>query len=42
MLLGSAEHCRERIEEYRAVGVDEPLLLPRLSDYERVAEALAP
>lgn len=42
MLLGSAEHCRERIEEYRAVGVDEPLLLPRLSDFERVAEALAP
>ena len=41
-LLGGAEHCRERIEAYRAAGVDRPLLLPRLPDFERVAEALAP
>ena len=41
-LLGPAERCRERIEEYREAGVEEPLLLPRLPDYEGVAEALAP
>ncbi|MDA1062256.1 MAG: LLM class flavin-dependent oxidoreductase, partial [Chloroflexi bacterium] len=42
ILLGDAEHCRERIEAYRAAGVDHPLLLPRLPDFERVAAALAP
>ena len=42
VLLGPASRCRERIEEYRAAGVQEPLLLPRLPDFERVAEALAP
>ena len=41
-LLGDAERCRERIAAYRAAGVDRPLLLPRLPDFERVAEALAP
>jgi len=41
-LLGDAERCRERIEAYRAAGVDRPLLLPRLPDFERVADALAP
>ena len=41
-LLGPAERCREQIEEYRTAGVDLPLLLPRLPDYERAAEALAP
>ena len=42
VLLGDAERCRERIEEYRAAGVEEVLLLPRLPDFERVARALAP
>ena len=42
VLLGPASRCRERIEEYREAGVQEPLLLPRLPDFERVAEALAP
>ena len=41
-VLGDAERCRERIAEYRAAGVDRPLLLPRLPDFERVAAALAP
>ena len=41
-LLGPAPHARERIEEYRAAGVEEVLLLPRLPDYGRVAAALAP
>ncbi len=39
-LIGSVEKCKERIAEYRQAGVDLPLLLPRLEDYERVAEAL--
>lgn len=39
-LIGSAEKCKERIAEYRQAGVDLPLILPRLEDYERVAEAL--
>ena len=42
VLLGPAERCRERIEEYHAAGVEEVLLLPRLPDFERVARALAP
>ena len=42
VLLGDADRCRERIEEYRDAGVDRPLLLPRLPDFARVAEALAP
>ena len=41
-LVGNAGRIRERIEEYRDAGVDRPLLLPRLPDFERVAEALAP
>jgi 5,10-methylenetetrahydromethanopterin reductase len=41
-LVGDAGRIRERVEEYRAAGVDRPLLLPRLPDFERVAEALAP
>jgi 5,10-methylenetetrahydromethanopterin reductase len=39
-LLGSAEHCRQRLAEYRQAGVDLPLLLPRLNDYQKVAETL--
>jgi 5,10-methylenetetrahydromethanopterin reductase len=38
-LVGSVEQCKARIEEYRQAGVDAPLLLPRLEDYHRVAEA---
>lgn len=37
-IVGPADHCKARIEEYRQAGVDEPLLLPRLEDYKRVAE----
>lgn len=41
-LVGSAEQCRARIAEYHEAGVDQALLLPRLHDYQRVAEALRP
>ena len=40
-VLGDAARCKERIEEYREAGVDEPLLLPRLEDFEAVASAFA-
>ena len=39
-LIGSEEQCKQRIAEYRAAGVDLPLILPRLEDYGRVAAAL--
>lgn len=39
-LVGGAKRCKERIEEYRQAGVDIPLVLPRLSDFKAVAEAL--
>jgi 5,10-methylenetetrahydromethanopterin reductase len=41
-LVGNAEHCRARLAEYAAAGVEMPLLLPRLEDFARVAEALRP
>ncbi|MDE2695546.1 MAG: LLM class flavin-dependent oxidoreductase [Chloroflexota bacterium] len=41
-LVGDAGRIRERIEEYREAGVDHPLLLPHLPDFEEVANALAP
>ena len=41
MVLGDAVSCKRRIEEYREVGVDQPLLLPRLEDFEAVASAFA-
>jgi 5,10-methylenetetrahydromethanopterin reductase len=41
-LIGDAATCRARIAEYRAAGVDSPLLLPRLDDYMQVADALRP
>ena len=41
-LLGDAATCRRRVAEYREAGVDHPLLLPRLEDYERVVDALRP
>ena len=41
-VLGPPERCRSRIAEYRRAGVDRPLLLPRLADFRRVAETLAP
>ncbi|MXZ47391.1 MAG: LLM class flavin-dependent oxidoreductase [Chloroflexi bacterium] len=41
-LVGDAGRIRERTEEYREAGVDHPLLLPRLPDFEEVADALAP
>ena len=39
-LIGSEEQCKQRIAEYREAGVDLPLILPRLEDYPRVAEAM--
>lgn len=39
-LVGPIDYCKTRIEEYRQAGVQAPLLLPRLEDYRRVAEAL--
>lgn len=39
-VIGPADICKGRIAAYRAAGVDAPLLLPRLEDYRRVAEAL--
>jgi 5,10-methylenetetrahydromethanopterin reductase len=39
-VVGSAAHCQERIAAYRQAGVDVPLLLPRLHDFQRVAETL--
>ena len=33
-VVGSADRCRERIAEYRKAGVQLPLLLPRLEDFE--------
>jgi 5,10-methylenetetrahydromethanopterin reductase len=41
-LLGDADRCRARIQEYRDAGVDSPLLLPRLEDFAAVATALGP
>ena len=41
-LVGDAETCRARIANYRAAGVEAPLLLPRLEDYMQVADALRP
>ena len=41
-LVGDAVTCRARIADYRAAGVDAPLLLPRLDDYLQVADALRP
>ena len=40
-LVGTASRCKERIAEYREAGVDLPLLLPRLEDYEKVARSLS-
>lgn len=39
-LAGTAAQCRARLAEYRAAGVDLPLLLPRLEDYQATVEAL--
>ena len=39
-VVGPPERCKERIEEYRRAGVDQPLLLPRLEDYKQVATTL--
>ncbi len=39
-LIGPAVRCKERIATYRQAGVDLPLLLPRLEDYQKVAETL--
>ena len=39
-LAGTASQCRARLAEYRAAGVDLPLLLPRLEEYQATVEAL--
>ena len=41
-LVGDALHCQARLAEYATAGVEMPLLLPRLEDFARVAEALRP
>ncbi len=41
-LLGDADRCRERIQEYADAGVDTPLLLPRLEAFQQTVESLAP
>ena len=41
-LLGDAERCRERIQEYVEAGVDSPLLLPRLEGFGETVESLGP
>lgn len=41
-LVGSEDACRRRVGEYRQAGVDLPLLLPRLEDFARVADAFRP
>lgn len=38
-LLGPDDVCRRRVAEYRQAGVDLPLLLPRLEDFARTADA---
>ena len=40
-VIGPPEQSRERLEEYVRAGVEEPLLLPRLEEYQAVAEAMA-
>jgi alkanesulfonate monooxygenase SsuD/methylene tetrahydromethanopterin reductase-like flavin-dependent oxidoreductase (luciferase family) len=40
-VVGSPERCRERIDEYRQAGVNLPLLLPRLEDFDQVARGMA-
>jgi 5,10-methylenetetrahydromethanopterin reductase len=39
-LLGPAPRLQERIAAYRRAGVTLPLVLPRLDDFERIADAL--
>lgn len=39
-VVGNAAHCQERIAAYRNAGVDHPLLLPRLEDFEAVAQSI--
>lgn len=41
-LLGPDDVCRHRVAEYRQAGVDLPLLLPRLEDFARTADAFRP
>ncbi len=41
-LLGDAERCRERIQQYVNAGVDTPLLLPRLDSFQQTCAQLAP
>jgi len=39
-LVGSMSYCREKIEEYIEAGVNQPLLLPSLSDFPLVAKLI--
>ena len=41
-LLGNADECRTRIQEYIDAGIDTPLLLPRLEAFEQTCSELAP
>jgi len=39
-VFGDLERCKQHIAEYQKAGVEQPLLLPRLQDFETVALAL--
>jgi len=41
-VIGDQNHCIKRINEYIEAGVGQPLLLPRLADFMKVAEKLNP
>ena len=41
-VVGDAETCKARLDDYITAGVDAPLLLPRLEDYLLVADTLRP
>jgi alkanesulfonate monooxygenase SsuD/methylene tetrahydromethanopterin reductase-like flavin-dependent oxidoreductase (luciferase family) len=41
-VIGDQNHCAKRINEYIEAGVGQPLLLPRLVDFMKVAEKLNP
>lgn len=41
-VIGDQNHCVKRINEYIEAGVGQPLLLPRLADFMKVAEKLNP
>ena len=41
-IIGNQKHCIDRINQYIDAGIDQPLLLPRLSSFFDVASTLNP